>query len=283
VGEHSLGGSAEKLQRLLPARLGGAHSVAAMDDIRTLSGRIALITGGASGIGLATAREFVARGADVVVADVAAPPADLEARFAQADVSAPNAWAEIASGLDRVDIAVLNAGIQSRTGDLADVTIEEYRRIVGVNLDGVVLGTQTVLPLMRDGGAIVMLASLAGLVAYAPDPLYAATKHAVVGFARAMAPQLAKRGITANVVCPGLTDTAFLTADQRAWVDAARFPLIPVQDIVAAVLGCATGSDTAGVWVCQHGREAMRYEPRGVPGPAGGVTPPAGLAQAPRP
>jgi NAD(P)-dependent dehydrogenase (short-subunit alcohol dehydrogenase family) len=254
-----------------------------MDATESLAGRVALITGGASGIGLATARAVLARGADVVVADVTAPPQDLAATFVATDVSDPAAWSALVGRLPRVDIALLNAGVQSRTADLTDVTSEEYRRIVGVNLDGVVLGTQAVIPLMGEGGAIVMTASLAGLVAYAPDPLYAATKHAVVGFARAVAPQLAARGITANVVCPGLTDTGFLTDAQRDWVADADFPLIPVGDIVSAILDCVVGEATGGVWVCQHGREAIRYEPRGVPGPAGGATPPTGLAQAPRP
>jgi NAD(P)-dependent dehydrogenase (short-subunit alcohol dehydrogenase family) len=251
-----------------------------MNSPKNLAGRVALITGGASGIGLATARAVLERGAQVVVADVTTPPRDLASTFVATDVSDPAAWSALIGQLARVDIALLNAGIQSRTAELADVTGEDYRRIVGVNLDGVVLGTQAVLPLMGAGGAIVMTASLAGLVAYAPDPLYAATKHAVVGFARAVAPQLAARGITANVVCPGLTDTGFLTDAQRAWVAEADFPLIPVGDIVSAILGCVEGDATGGVWVCQHGRDAIRYEPRGVPGPAGGVTPPSGLAQA---
>lgn len=254
-----------------------------------LSGRVAVVTGGASGIGLATVTALAARGADVLAVDVKPPPAvlpawfvEVDVRFVTADVSEPASWQGLTSKLDRVDIAVLNAGVQSPVDQVVDTSLEDYRRVVGVNLDGVVLGTRALVPLMEAGGAVVMVASLAGLVAYAPDPLYAATKHAVVGFARAVAPQLELRGITANVVCPALTDTAFLTPEQREWIEGADFPLISVENVVDAVIDRAIGPGTGEVWVCQYGRPALRYEPRGVPGPKGSVRPPEGLAQAPR-
>jgi NAD(P)-dependent dehydrogenase (short-subunit alcohol dehydrogenase family) len=250
-----------------------------------LHGRTALVTGGASGIGLATARTLVGLGVHTIVMDVEPPPPDLDAVFAAADVRRPEEWDRVLAGpvaaRGGLDLALLNAGVQSPTGDLDALSDDDYRRVVGVNLDGVVLGARAVARAMdaRGGGAIVMTASLAGLVAYAPDPLYAATKHGVVGFARAVAPQLAARGITVNVVCPGLTDTAFLTEEQHADVDRAAFPLIPVQGIADAIVARFAEDETGGVWVCQFGRPPIRYEARGVPGPAGGATPPAGLSQ----
>jgi NAD(P)-dependent dehydrogenase (short-subunit alcohol dehydrogenase family) len=250
-----------------------------------LTGRTALITGGSSGIGLATARALVTRGARVLIVDVTEPPADLDGSFVYGDVGRPQTWsgpiAEQIEALGGLDYASLNAGVQSPTNDVEAIGLEDYRRVVAVNLDGVVLGARTVAPAMRarGAGAIVITASLAGLIAYPPDPIYAATKHGVIGFARGAAPHFRRQGITINVVCPALTDTAFLTSTQRAEVTDAGFPLIPVQVVADTILDRFLGGDTGEVWVCQYGRDPIRYEPRGVPGPAGGVTPPAGLSQ----
>src|SRR5256885_17054938 len=94
---------------------------------------------------------------------------------------------------------------------------EQSRRIMGPNVDGVVFGARALVPSMaaRGGGAIVATASLAGLIAFSPDPIYTLTKHAVVGLVRALAPQLEPPGIPPNAVCPGLTDTPLVCGDRR--------------------------------------------------------------------
>lgn len=245
-----------------------------------LTGKDALVTGGASGIGLATARRLRAAGARVVVVDLQPPPEEAFA-FVRADVAEPGEWPRI---LDEagggVDVAHLNAGVTTGSATIDALTDEQYRRIMRVNVDGVVFGARAVVPSMtaRGGGAIVATASLAGLIAFSPDPIYTLTKHAVVGLVRALAPTLQPRGITVNAVCPGLTDTPLLGDEAKTALDAAGFPLIDPDAIAAAVVACVTGDATGQAYVCQAGREPTPYRFSGVPGPASHQRPPAALA-----
>jgi NAD(P)-dependent dehydrogenase (short-subunit alcohol dehydrogenase family) len=257
-----------------------------------LSGKTAAITGAASGIGLATARRLRAAGARIAVLDAdrdggARAAMELDGRFFCLDVGEPSQWQGVVNAVEDhfggIDIAFLNAGVVTSEADVAKVTDEQYRRITRVNLDGVFFGVRAVVPAMerRHGGAIVVTASLAGLIAYSPDPLYAMTKAAVVGLVRGLAAQLTARAITINVVCPALVDTPLLDARARELVAASGFPLIPAADIAEAVLGCVLGADTGQAWVCQVQREPLPYRFAGVPGPRGtaqGRTPPLGLA-----
>jgi NAD(P)-dependent dehydrogenase (short-subunit alcohol dehydrogenase family) len=257
-----------------------------------LDGKVALVTGAASGIGLAAARRLRAAGARIAVADLdaeggAAAAEEVGGHFLLLDVGESAAWgravAEVEELLGGIDIAFLNAGVVTPGADVTAVTDEQYRRILRANLDGVFFGTRAVTPAMqrRNGGAIVATASLAGLIAYSPDPVYAMTKTAVVGLVRALAPQLSTMNITINAICPGLVDTPLLGPDARALAEAVNFPLIPVGDIAEAVFGRVVGAETGQAWVCQMNREPTPYRFAGVPGPRGeaaGRTPPAGLA-----
>ena len=94
------------------------------------------------------------------------------------------------AGVEPADVVCLNAGVLAK----GDGTIDDYRRILGVNVDGVVFGVQALTPRMREGSVFVVTASLAGLIPMESDPLYVLTKHAVVGYARSMAPVLEPRG-----------------------------------------------------------------------------------------
>jgi short-subunit dehydrogenase len=113
----------------------------------------------------------------------------------------------------------------------------------------------------------VATASLAGIVPFTLDPVYALTKHAVVGFIRSIAPGLAADGITAHAICPGLTDTAIMGDETREMLRAADFPLMAPEQIAAAVVRAATSSTTGTCWVCQPGRDPLPYDFRDVPGP----------------
>jgi NAD(P)-dependent dehydrogenase (short-subunit alcohol dehydrogenase family) len=251
--------------------------------VSDLAGRCAVVTGGASGIGLATARALLDAGAQVVVADVQQPPGDLDAPYVATDVRRREDWARLVETAERelggLDYAHLNAGIALGEADIVAIPDAEVDRILDINVDGVVLGARAVIPAMRrrGGGAIVATASLAGLIAFAPDPLYTLTKHAVVGLVRALAEPLRADGITINAVCPGIVDTPILSAQTRDAIVAAGFPLIAPEDIAAAVVGRFAGQDTGHAWVCQHGRDPVAYAFRGVPGPAEHERPPAGM------
>nr|MBA3843659.1 SDR family oxidoreductase [Actinomycetota bacterium] len=119
----------------------------------------------------------------------------------------------------------------------------------------------------------------AGLISYPPDPVYAAAKHGVIGFVRAMAPRLSGEQITVNAVCPGLTDTGMLPASGREAIARERYPLLSAADVASVVVGLLTGSGTGQALVCQPGREAVSYRFRNVPGPASGQAPPATLSK----
>ena len=216
--------------------------------------RSALVTGGASGIGAAIVARLEAEGYDVHVLD-------LVTGF---DVSDPSAWEDIPD----VQLACLNAGVITGSTDIVDLTDEQYRRAVGVNVDGVVFGTRALARRMQPGSAIVATASLAGLTDVAADPVYALTKHAVVGFVRSVAPQLEGRRIKFNAVCPGFVDTPmFDAAGGREAFEAADFPLLRPEDVAAAVWTAATSRDTGAAWVVQPGREPMQFRFPRIPGP----------------
>jgi NAD(P)-dependent dehydrogenase (short-subunit alcohol dehydrogenase family) len=214
----------------------------------------AIVTGGEGGLGAAMCTRLRDEGYDV-------ESLDLTTGF---DVTSPSAW----EAVGRVDVACLNAGVL--TGEL---TYENYRRAVGVNVDGVVLGVLRLMHVM-DEGAIVVTASLAGLTAVPSDPVYALTKHALVGFVRSVAPQLAPLRI--NAVCPGIADTMMIDA-QRETLAAAGFPLLAPEDVAEAMWRTVAGGGTGECWFVQPGREAAPFRFPSLPGPrrdGGRVGPP---------
>jgi NAD(P)-dependent dehydrogenase (short-subunit alcohol dehydrogenase family) len=229
--------------------------------VGALDGKVALVTGGASGIGLASATRLHQEGADVVIADRdetggRAAAEELGGRFVALDVADASAWRRVVDELGDLDLVHLNAGVTTGEGDITALTDEQYRRLLGANVDGVVFGCRAVVPALsaRGGGAIVATASLAGIIAFAPDPLYTATKHAVVGLVRSLAPQLEAKGIRINAVCPGVVDTP-LVGPARERLRESGFAMIPPSDIADAVFRCATGGFESGACVvCRAGR-----------------------------
>ena len=243
--------------------------------MQDLHGKVALVTGGGSGIGKLTAGKLAERGADVIIADVAAEAgravaADLDGRFVALDVSDSAAWDRALGevlGNGTIDVAHLNAGIATGQTDILTLTDEEYRQVMGVNVDGVVFGTRAVARRMPDGGAIVATASLGGLVPMPTDPIYSLGKHAVVAFVRSMAPLLHPRGITINAVCPGFVDTPLVTQDFRNLIAEMNVPLLDPDVVAATVVRIVEEGRSGEAWFVQPGREPTPYEFRGVPGP----------------
>jgi NAD(P)-dependent dehydrogenase (short-subunit alcohol dehydrogenase family) len=213
----------------------------------------ALVTGAAGGIGRAIVSKLRAEGLDV-------KELDLVSGF---DVSDPNAWEHVGS----VDLACLNAGIVTGSEDVATLSDEQYRRALSVNVDGVVFGVRRLARVMPKGSTIVVTASLAGLTAIADDPVYGLTKHAVVGFVRSVAPQLAERGIRIQAVCPGWADTALTPPAFRHELESRGFRLLAPDAVAAGVWAAYRSEGTGEAWVVQPGREPLLYEFKGVPGP----------------
>ncbi|MGB7979243.1 MAG: SDR family NAD(P)-dependent oxidoreductase [Candidatus Nanopelagicales bacterium] len=241
------------------------------------AGSVALVTGGAAGIGAGVCRMLAATGARVMVADLDHAGAMLVAdeiggRAVACDVSSlAELRAAVAAAVDwgdRLDIVVLNAGIDSGF-TLEDFDEAAYRRAMGVNLDGVVFGLAAALPALRasGGGRVVVLASLAGLAPVPMDPVYAANKAAVINFVRSVGPGLLGQGIVVNAVCPGFADTAIVDR-VRGFLAAGGMPLLSVDEVVAAVWTVLASPDAGQAWLVQYGRAVAPYRFGGVPGPA---------------
>lgn len=248
-------------------------------DSNPFDGRSALITGGASGIGLATAELLASRGARVLICDLdersgVTAAKRLGGAFTKTDVSSlDDNRAAVATAVERhggLDLAFFNAGVSTGCGVGEDFDLELYRRAMGANLDGVAFGIHAALPELRkgEGGAIVATASLAGLTAVPMDPLYAANKHAVVGLTRSLGPGLAAEGVRINAICPGYADTAII-GPFKSELEAGGIPIIPTRAVAEAAVRLFAGTESGECWFIQPGREPAPFRFPNLPGPRG--------------
>lgn len=186
------------------------------------AGRVAIVTGGASGIGAATVRRLHAAGASVVVADLAASAgAELAAAlgdrglFVATDVADPDAVQALVDAtmarFGRLDILVNNAGIGC-FGATPDLAVAEWQRVIAIDLNAVFYGCRAAIPAMRQsgGGAIVNTASASGMAADFQFTAYNAAKAGVINYTRAVAIDHAHENIRCNAVCPGPVDTPII-------------------------------------------------------------------------
>ncbi|MFN8167631.1 MAG: SDR family NAD(P)-dependent oxidoreductase [Candidatus Nanopelagicales bacterium] len=235
------------------------------------AGKVALVTGGARGIGEAVVRLLVDEGAEVVVADVLddegrALAEETGSAYVHLDVSDPDGWRAALDGR-AVDLGVLNAGIGARYDDLLDVPDGVFEQVIAVNATGVYLGTRELLRVMRGrGGAISVTASIAGLVAHTQSPIYAASKWAALGWVRSVAPSLLADGVRINAVCPGLVDTPILGPGGGDRMRAMGLAVLDPGDVAQAHADLLAGDASGEVVTVQHGRGVLRHEPAEVAG-----------------
>ncbi|MCX6462704.1 MAG: SDR family NAD(P)-dependent oxidoreductase, partial [Pseudonocardiales bacterium] len=204
-----------------------------------LNGKRALVTGGASGIGEATARRLAAAGVQVAVVDrdearASSLVGEIGGLAVVADVTDAATMTGLVGQVEEhfggLDIVFLNAGTTAGQSGIEDLDVEAYRRIMGVNVDHVVFGLAAAVPALRraGGGTIIATSSLAGLVPMPGDPIYTLTKHAVVGYVRSVAPTLIGDGIRVAALCPGFADTPLIAQAKDQFGD---FPLLTADDV----------------------------------------------------
>lgn len=236
----------------------------------SLRGRSGIVTGAGSGLGRSAALQFGAVGARVVVADVNVDAGEAvvaeivdaggSAMFVATDVTDPSACealvAACSDAFGALDFAVNNAGTTGTPGSVVDYPLDAWRATMAVNLDGVFYAMRAELPAMVEAGrgAIVNVASGAGLVGFAGLPAYVASKHGVVGLTKSAALECAARGVRINCVCPGSVRTpmleGFMGGDER--MERAMTAGVPM-----GRLGTPSEIAEAIVWLCSDAASYM--------------------------
>ncbi|MFC7068842.1 SDR family NAD(P)-dependent oxidoreductase [Halobaculum lipolyticum] len=231
-----------------------------------LADEVAVVTGGGSGIGRATAMRFADHGAKVAVADVdedagadtaaAIREAGGEAAFFAVDVSDEDSVERLVESVTDefggLDIAHNNAGIEGDAAPVDEQSTENWDRVIGVNLTGMYYALKHEVPALRErgGGAVVNTASVAGLVGAADLTPYYAAKHGVVGLTRSVAVETAEDGIRVNAVCPGVIDTPMIERFTGG-DDAAAEAVVAPQAMKR--MGQPSEVADAVVWLCSDG------------------------------
>ncbi len=229
----------------------------------TFENKVALVTGGASGMGLATAKAFAESGASIVIVDINQQAVKEAAKaLVQAGYSAIGIACDVADEMQvkdmveqaiakfgRLDAAYNNAGIQSPVVETADANGEDFERVMAVNLRGIWNCMKYELIQMRkqSNGAIVNCSSLGGLVGIADRAVYHASKHGVIGLTKSAALEYAARGIQINAVCPGIIDTP-MVEDMLTTQTEAMNELM--KEIPIDRLGRAEEIATTVLWLC---------------------------------
>ncbi|HYR28740.1 MAG TPA: SDR family NAD(P)-dependent oxidoreductase [Thermoanaerobaculia bacterium] len=219
-----------------------------------LRGKTAVVTGASSGIGRAVALEMARRGAHVILGarradrleSVAAECRALgvQATAVACDVTSQDDCRRLIAAAPRVDVLVNNAGFAIFDA-IADASVEELHSMMDTNYFGLVHCTQAVLPQMlaRGDGAIVNVASIAGIMGFARMGGYGATKFAVVGFTEALRDEVIGRGVRVALVCPGTTDTEFFVKAERGKIPAASRLVLAVKPERVARAVCDAAED----------------------------------------
>lgn len=248
--------------------------------MKKLDGRIAVVTGAASGIGRGIAAAFAREGADIVVADLVGPDdaavvlaeiaeAGTRGVFVRTDVSDEASVREMArralEEFGRVDILVNNAGIFTESL-LEDISVEEWDRVVDTNLRGTFLCTRMLIGQMleRGDGRIINVASQLGQIGGIAVPHYVASKAGIIGLTKALAREVAGRGVLVNAIAPGPIETPLLDRETEEWRSAKlaelpikRFGRVDEVTPTAVLLASADGSYYVGQTLGPNGGDVM--------------------------
>jgi meso-butanediol dehydrogenase / (S,S)-butanediol dehydrogenase / diacetyl reductase len=201
------------------------------------AGKVALVTGGASGIGRAAAIRFAQEGAHVFVADLNLAGAEAVVaeigtgqaiRVDVADAASNGAMVDaVLSAAGRLDVAFLNAGYYGAAEGLDTIDEALFDRLIAINLKGAFNGIKAVQPVIAQGGAVVVTASAAGVIGHPSNPAYAAAKHGIVGLVKSCVDAFAARGARINAICPGAVLTPLIGAPDVAIVPPADLSRVP--------------------------------------------------------
>ena len=226
-----------------------------MADSMRLDGRVAVVTGAAGIIGTETIKLFARRGARIVAVDrdagqlqraIAALPDGTDSLALTADVSSEEQVAGyVADAMKRfgsIDVFFNNAGIEGEIAPIVRSSLDNFRRVLDVNVIGVFLGLKYVLPVMfkQNSGSVINTASIAGLVGSTEVAAYSASKHAVIGLTKTAALECAGTAVRVNCVCPGLIDSRMLSAIWDGHTGGASVPTAKrLERVIARRLGLA--------------------------------------------
>jgi NAD(P)-dependent dehydrogenase (short-subunit alcohol dehydrogenase family) len=204
--------------------------------LNKLEGKVAVITGGSSGIGLATARRFVSEGAYVYITGRRQRELDAAVRQIRKNVTAVQGDVSQLADLDRlyarvkqqhghIDVVFANAGIGEEFGPLGEISEAHFDNTFNINVKGLLFTVQKALPLLQNGGSIILTASINSIKVLPGSSVYSATKAAVRSFARSWTLDLQARQIRVNAISPGLTDTPMTSNEE---FKASILPTIPL-------------------------------------------------------
>lgn len=211
----------------------------------TFAGKVALVTGAASGIGRAAAIRYAQEGARVFCADLNLAGAEAVAAEIGGNASAVQvdvaSYASNQAMVDavmaqagRLDVAFLNAGFYGAAEGLDTVDEAFFDRIVAINLKGTFGGIKAVQPVIAQGGAVVVTASAAGVIGHPANPAYSAAKHGIIGLVKSCVDAFAARGARINAICPGGVETPLIGAADVAMVDPQSLPRVPLRGMGSA-------------------------------------------------